>query len=190
MGKRVIKVIYFDFFGVIRLTSYWESVGEDIQGDGYFHQLTDELDIGQISWDEYIHTVSKKTDRTVEEMKHVFDGEQYNKPLIALADKLKEKYTLGLLSNASDEYLRPILRTSGLDSVFDVVVVSSSIGMIKPSEEIFAYATKLVSLQPNEIAFIDDNKGNVDAAAKAGWQSIQYTNMESLVTDLKALEIL
>jgi putative hydrolase of the HAD superfamily len=52
--------------------------------------------------------------------------------------------------------------------LFDVVVISSEVGMRKPEERIFRHTASLLGLEPTECVFIDDVQANVAAAEAIG----------------------
>ena len=53
-------------------------------------------------------------------------------------------------------------------NIFDGLVISGEIGMVKPNEEIYRYLLNKYSLVPEECIFIDDNKNNIAACEKIG----------------------
>ena len=52
--------------------------------------------------------------------------------------------------------------------LFDVVVISSEVGMRKPEERIFRHTAALLGLEPQECVFIDDVQANITAAQGVG----------------------
>jgi putative hydrolase of the HAD superfamily len=58
--------------------------------------------------------------------------------------------------------------------MFDVVVISSEVGMRKPEEEIFRHAAALLGLEPEECVFIDDIEANVLAAEAVGLVGVHH----------------
>ena len=58
--------------------------------------------------------------------------------------------------------------------MFDVVVISSEVGMRKPEEEIFRHAAALLGLEPEECVFIDDLEANVLAAEAIGLVGVHH----------------
>ena len=58
--------------------------------------------------------------------------------------------------------------------MFDVVVISSEVGMRKPEEEIFRHAAALLGLEPGECVFVDDIEANVLAAEAVGLVGVHH----------------
>ena len=52
--------------------------------------------------------------------------------------------------------------------LFDGLVISGEIGMVKPNQEIYRYLLDKYSLVPEKCVFIDDNKNNIAACEKLG----------------------
>ncbi len=52
--------------------------------------------------------------------------------------------------------------------LFDGLVISGEIGIVKPSKEIYKYIIEKYCLVPEECVFIDDNKNNIAACEEAG----------------------
>jgi putative hydrolase of the HAD superfamily len=76
-----------------------------------------------------------------------------------------------LLSNSwgNDDYPRHLF-----PELFDVVVISSEVGMRKPEERIFRHAASLLGLEPWECVFIDDVQANVVAAEAIGLVGLHH----------------
>ena len=105
--------------------------------------------------------------------------------------QLKEKgFKLYLLSNiplhfVERQYMFPVLK------LFDGLVFSSQIKLLKPDKRIFNYLTDKYSLDKSECFFIDDTEENVNAAEKLGIKSFLFDktgkNFELLKTRIEAL---
>jgi len=92
---------------------------------------------------------------------------------LALIELLRPAYKTALLSNA-DETLRDRLRTFGIERLFDGIVISADVGMVKPDPEIYALAAERIGLPPAECVFVDDMESNIEAARAAGMQGVHY----------------
>lgn len=64
------------------------------------------------------------------------------------------------------------------------VTVSGEVKLIKPDQRIYDLHAKSFGLTPAHTLFIDDSLPNVEAARKAGWQSVLFTSPEKLEEDL------
>jgi putative hydrolase of the HAD superfamily len=89
-----------------------------------------------------------------------------------------------LLSNSwgNDDYPRHLF-----PELFDVVVISSEVGMRKPEERIFRHAASLLGLAPEECIFIDDVQANVAAAEAIGLVALHHREPEPTIARLTEL---
>jgi len=75
-------------------------------------------------------------------------------------------------------------------ALFDDIVVSAEIGLIKPDPRIYAYTERRCRLTPTNTLFIDDLEVNVAAARTAGWHAEQFVSPEGLRASLSQLALL
>jgi putative hydrolase of the HAD superfamily len=71
--------------------------------------------------------------------------------------------------------------------LFDVVVISSEVGMRKPEERIFRHTAQLLGLEPNECVFLDDIEANISAAQALGIVGLRHEDAPRSVTWLRDL---
>lgn len=89
-------------------------------------------------------------------------------------------YMLVIASNASKGSFEWRSNEYGLMDVFDGRIISSDIGMRKPSKKFFKYMVDVLSYEPNEMLFIDDSQINIDEAKDLGINCIKYEREGSL----------
>jgi putative hydrolase of the HAD superfamily len=89
-------------------------------------------------------------------------------------EKLHGKYKLGIVSNfAIPECVHKLLEKHGLDTFFDVVVVSGAVNKRKPSPKIFQKALKKLGVNAENTVFVGDTvDADVIGAKAAGMKSI------------------
>jgi putative hydrolase of the HAD superfamily len=188
----VIKAIVFDFYGVIRSDEYhdWLS-NHGIKRDKKFTSATANLDKGIDTLDQFFEGLSKLSNIPPEEIRKEFLAQgSLDKELLALILKLKDKYKIALLSNASSSHLRDVMKQANIYNLFDEVVISSEIGYTKPSNQIFDHLLKCLGIKADEAIFIDDNQSFVDAANNLGITGIKYTNVDSLIKSFEEMGII
>ncbi|MEX0617309.1 MAG: HAD family phosphatase [Candidatus Woykebacteria bacterium] len=191
----MMKAIIFDFFGVFYLDLYWVWLGKKIPNlekrRSFFQDLSDKLDKNELTEEKFLQTLSEESgtprDSVIDEM---FGEVSIDQELISLLSRFKNKYKIGLLSNARGEWLREILEKEDIAKYFDELVISSEVGTIKPQPEIFEEMLKCLEVGKNEALFIDDRAKNVTAAKKFGIKSLLYESNEKLIGDLKKLGLL
>ena len=93
-------------------------------------------------------------------------------PMLDLVRSLRQAgVRTALLSNSwgAGDYPRHLF-----PELFDVVVISSEVGMRKPEERIFRHTAALLGLEPRECVFIDDMEANVAAAEAIGLVGLHH----------------
>lgn len=185
------KAIIFDFFGVIHADPYqiWLNA-HGLKREGEFAETSNLADKNLITWQEFFERLSSLSGQPIPSIKEVFYQEkQIDGAIIDLIKKLKASYKLGLLSNASGAYLRPILQETGIDDLFEADIISAEVGIIKPDPEIFKLAVEKLDVEPGQTIFIDDNSYNTEAAEALGISPILYRDLATLKEELSRLGI-
>lgn len=185
----MIKALIFDFFDVIRTDAYkaWLNAN-NIPHEGEYFDASYQHDMGAIDSERFLQILSELTGRQV--TFHEVDGSAVvDADVVKIVAHLAKKYKLALLSNAPSKLIRGILADNDLEKYFDIIIVSSEVGMVKPSPEIFKFALEKLAMEPSETIFIDDNIRHVEAAAKIGIHSIQFKSAEQLKTELASFNV-
>lgn len=183
----VIKAVIFDFFGVIISDEYWQLIQQDRQADSVFQDYSDDVNAGRIGWAEFVRKVADATGASIDEVNAMYASEQINPLVVGLLNKLRGDYKTGLITNAHHEHLVPLLEQHLLSDLFDTIVVSSELGIVKPNPAIFEHALDDLGIAPQEAIYIDDLERHVLAARALGMQAIQYHDFASLKRELDAL---
>jgi len=181
----MIKAIISDFFGVIAGSGFkntWAMAGGDPQADAEFiEELLLETNMGQINHQEMVEKITQKLKISAEKWEQVREqSEELNLPLLDYYRDLKQKqYLLAILSNANNNSINRRLAPDQLE-IFDQIVVSAEVGMIKPDTEIFNLTKRRLGVESHECIFIDDLQSYVDAAIQNGMKAFLYEDNESL----------
>ncbi len=118
-------------------------------------------------------------DTVIEEMQLPVSAVQFteefqswpNGLLDGIADLLKQvktKLPIACLSNTNELHWPNQKDADFLNTIFDQMFLSYQMGMVKPDQEIYAAMIEQIGLPASQILFLDDNKINVEGAAKAG----------------------
>ena len=108
------------------------------------------------------------------------------KGTVEILHKLKrKKYKLIALTNWSSETFPVAVKKFKFLKLFDGIVVSGKVKMLKPFPEIYNYTLKKYGLIANKSIFIDDRLSNVDGAIKCGIHGIQFVSPKNLIIALK-----
>ncbi|MEZ5751368.1 MAG: HAD family phosphatase [Paracoccaceae bacterium] len=110
----------------------------------------------------------------------------------ALAERLVEAgHRLFAITNFA-AYLWPVAVDlhPRLASIFDDVVVSGEVKMLKPGPGIFDCLLRRNALNPAQCLFIDDSPANVEGARAVGMMAHHFTTPEGLADALVSLGLL
>ena len=91
---------------------------------------------------------------------------------IQIVKELKKRYKVYALSNVDRSSVEYEEKEFSIYKIFDGVVLSCDVGMVKPEPEIYKFVLKKFNLKPEECIFIDNRKDNVEGAEKVGIKSI------------------
>ncbi len=183
----MIKAVVFDFFGVISSDEYWHFIGVDKQKPSVFREISDQTNLGNIDWQAFLHKVAEVKKISVDEIQAVYESEQLNPQILSLIETLHAKYKTGLLTNAHHDYIDQIIEKAHLRDLFDVLVISSREGVIKPDPRIFQIMLERLEASPEEIIYVDDQQRHVEAAKLLGIKAILYQDYQQLAQELSKL---
>ena len=104
---------------------------------------------------------------------------------VEILRELKARGTpLYALSNWSAEMFPHAEATYDWLQLFDGVVVSGRVKMIKPERDIFDYLLRTYDLEAEDILFVDDHEPNVVAARSYGIAAHHFTDPDHLRAEL------
>ncbi|WP_371806173.1 HAD-IA family hydrolase [Candidatus Lokiarchaeum ossiferum] len=108
-----------------------------------------------------------------------------NYEILDLYTSYRDKGTkLALLTNATNK-LTEDLSTHSISNVFDYIINSSSLGLMKPNPGIFHFALKTLGIKPSEAVYIDDSHTHSAAASRIGLKSHLFKDFQNLADFLK-----
>jgi len=175
----------FDFFGVIssRLAPVWFAKylpNYDIAE--LQEKYIDDADMGKLSLNAFYEKLAELTGQNVEEIaKQWMSIPIINDEIVSAIQKLGAENKIALCSNSPTDLIRSILKEHQLEELFDVIVISGEVGMIKPNKDIFLHTLSLMGSEANQTTFIDDDEKNIKAAIKLGMKGVLYKNPSDIV---------
>ena len=95
--------------------------------------------------------------------------------------------SLYVLSNMAEPIFRHIEKRSGFFPLFDGIVISGAIGLVKPEPAIFEHLAQRFGIAPHETVFIDDLPANVAAARELKFHGIRFESVEQCRRELAEL---
>ena len=196
-----IKTIIFDLGAVILNINYQNTIDEferlGIKNPNSFYSkkkqtnLFDKIETGEITEREFLLKLKKETTNgEVQQVKHAWNAILLDLPenRIHLLQKLKEDYSIFLLSNTNSIHIFELERKLGTKkynkfyNLFDKVYYSYKIGFRKPHAEAFQLIIDENKLNANEILFIDDSPQHIKGAKKLGIKTRHLLENEDLTT--------
>jgi 2-haloacid dehalogenase len=110
---------------------------------------------------------------------------------VKLLTLLKEKgYALYGLTNWSAETF-PIVRHEFMFlELFDGIILSGEVKLIKPEPEIFELCLQRIGKPADQCLFIDDSESNIIAARKMGFDTVHFISPEHLKSELEFRQLL
>jgi len=186
------KAILFDFFGVFcaPIATNWFKKAVPDHDEAWlktWQALCTQSDLGRLSRKDFNNEASKLTGVPVPKIVRGIEAETVmNDALIACTWELKRRgYRIACLSNGSHEWTLQVITDHGLRELFDDIVLSGDVGIVKPDPKIYEYALKKLGISPAEAIFVDDRQANVDAGEACGIRSLLFTDTPTCIADLE-----
>jgi len=195
-----IRAVFIDFGGVIMRTEdkgprtrQAERLGmtyRDLEKIFFESESSQRASKGEIPEEAHWLAVAKalgvnrpEAGRIIDEF---FSGDRADVALLDLLRSLRPERKVGLISNAWSG-LRAFISGQKFEDVFDEMIISAEVGLVKPDPRIYHLALEKLGVLPEESVFLDDVLVNVEAARSAGMSAIQFTQPEKALEELKQL---
>ena len=168
-----------------------EKVREVVFGDG----LQIKYESGRIDCREFHAIFSEATGSRpdFEAFRHAAsDIFELNTVVLPIVAQLRAAgHRMGILSNTCPAHWEHCRRRfPSVINLFDVHALSYRLKAVKPDAAIFHAAADMAGARAEEIFFVDDMPGHVEAAKTAGFDAVQYTGAQQLAADLRARGVL
>ena len=184
-----IRAIIFDLEGVLMTTrekDFPMSLAKALQAPydavyNFFHgEMNDKVDRGDITQDEFNRSLIQTLglgDECIPTIKQVIDENCFiDQKIVARIIELKPKFKIGLLSNYSKLMRDKIENDWHIKHLFDDIIISYEVGLIKPDPAIFALAISRLGAARDETVLVDDRLKNIKGAREFGMYAIHYQN--------------
>jgi epoxide hydrolase-like predicted phosphatase len=195
-----IKAIILDLEGVLLKTrdeNLYISVANALNApyekvrEIFFGELNDRIDLGEATQDEFdayvIETLQMPKEK-IEILKKVINKDSFiDDVLLARIKELHQDHKIGLLSNYSEDLRPKIEHEWKMSGVFDEIIISCEVGVIKPDPAIFNLMLERLDVNADEAVFVDDRMRNIEGAKKVGLQTVFYETREQAMEELERI---
>ncbi len=175
-GGIMIKAVLFDFDGVLTIdktgsttiTNYLSNTCgiplEKVKAS-YF-KYNKQLLLGETShqeiWQDFCKFLGQSIDYDI--LLDSFRATRLDEKMIALIQKLKKRYLIGMITDNKCDRINTILEYRGLNEHFDVIAISANLHSSKDSHSIYEYALGVLNVSASEWMFIDNTEKNLVSA--------------------------
>lgn len=184
-----ITTIIFDLGGVIlnldqdKTLRAFSRLGVELEDIHSNNTIFADFETGKISADDFRQFLitSLKGNASAEQVDQAWNAMLLDLPAyrLEMIQNLRKRFKVLLLSNTNSihidafhAYLQQNFPALNWMALFDKVYYSYEIGYRKPNTDIYEFVLKEHGLQPHQALFIDDNKGNLNGAAKVGLHTL------------------
>jgi HAD superfamily hydrolase (TIGR01509 family) len=186
----MIRGIIFDCFGVLyqgSIAHLYELVPEASRAE--LMNLSLSSDYGYVTRDDFVAQVCSLTGKTAREIEMIMQSDHIrNTALVTYVRTLRPQYKLALLSNVGRGVIDQLFNDEELHELFDTVVLSSEVGMIKPDPDIYRLTLqRMTGVAPDECIMIDDIPANTDGAEAVGMHGVVFNTTAQCVADIERL---
>lgn len=153
---------------------YWRLFREDkiSKSDLRFNRLKEVfVALNYNASDDLIIKISEDYIKYLPKYNYLFEG------TIEVLGYLKEKYQLHIITNGFEEVQKLKIKNSGIDTYFNEIITSESLGSKKPNPEIFEFALmKAKAIPQNSIMIGDSYEADIMGALNANMLAIHFSN--------------
>jgi glucose-1-phosphatase len=185
----MIRGIIFDCFGVL----YQGSIAHlqelaPVSKRAELANLSLSSDYGFLSREEYLAQISELLGKSTTDIEAIMQADHIrNEALIAYVRSLRPMYKVAMLSNVGRGVIERLFSADELAELFDVVVLSSEVGMVKPDVKIFNFTSDKIGILAEDCLMVDDLEININAARQAGMQGVVFTTTHEFISAIPTL---
>lgn len=195
-----IRAIFFDFGGVLvrtedkeprtRLAERFGMTYREIEATVFGGESSRRASLGEITEAEHLQICAETLGVPKGEAdalaRQFFAGDVIDHTLLDFVRSLRPGYKVGLISNAWSG-LRSWMAANRFDDVFDHMVISAEVGLMKPGAAIYIHALEKLATAPAEAVFVDDFEENIAGARAVGMHAVHFTDATKALEELKSL---
>ena len=91
---------------------------------------------------------------------------------IGVLEKLSQNYRLGIVANQSTS-IRELLKVWGIESYFQLIILSEEVGLSKPDPTIFTLALQKANIPADRVVYVGDSDNDILPAKSLGMYTIR-----------------
>jgi epoxide hydrolase-like predicted phosphatase len=146
---------------------------------------------GLLAVDQHWQNLRQELKLSAEEIaafqKEFWGGDRLDGELVDYIRELHKRYRTALLSNAFSDLRQMAGQRWNILDAFDVLIISSEEGVMKPEKRIYELAVERLEVAPHEAVFVDDFLHNVEGAQVAGLHALQFRSPTQIRAELDQL---
>jgi len=151
-------------------------------------EMNSQVDMGEITSEDFYRTLFKEQDLDQATFSQFYNlyvkAFELNAPILSMIRSLRKNFKIGLLSNYSDR-LRPLLEEHfRIADLFDDLVISCEVQLLKPDARIYHTALERFNIQPAESIFVDDRIENIVSARHVGIHAVHYQTSQQVISEV------
>jgi len=192
-----IRAVFFDFGGVIMRTEYqsprqqlaerFNMDYEEIDKAVFGTESARRASLGEISEEAHWMEVLKRFKLPASEKQAFIDsffgGDVIDRALLETIRGWRNRFHLGLISNAWSG-LRAFLEREKIVDLFDTIIISAEVGVVKPEAQIFNIALEQAGVRAGEAVLVDDMPANIEASEKVGMKGLLFKDPQDALRQL------
>lgn len=196
-----IRTILFDFGGVLlrtedhqprqKLAAQYGLEEDDLIYLVFGSPSALRASVGEMTAEQHWREVAAAIGASIDQIPYLkqqfFAGDRLDEALVEVIRSYRKTHHIGLLSNAWDDLREFLGNHLRILDIFDEVIISAEVGLIKPDRRIYELAAQKFNVSLSETVFIDDLPVNVQAAQEAGMNSFQFRSTTQTINDLQRL---
>ena len=197
-----VRNVVFDFGGVLVswrpqeiIDSFYAEphLREALRLHAFQHDDWLDMDRGTLDEASVVRRCAARMARPESELRKLFEHVRAAltpiEPTVALLRELRERKGLKLygLSNMSETIFAYLHARHDFFKLFDGIVVSANVKLLKPEPEIYEHLRDRFALDFGESVFIDDLQRNVESARQVGLPAIQFLTTDQVRRELEPL---
>lgn len=173
----MIKAIIFDCYGVLIGDGWLDFKARHFSDDDEKRELAETwgrmVDAGIKRHDEFIAQLAEIIGITPYDVQAEMDKRLVNNQLFDFIEQKKPNFKIGFLSNAGRDRTVELFGEDRM-KLFDQVVLSYQVGVVKPQPEIYQIMLERLNLSPNECIFVDDQMDYCLGARALGINTVHF----------------